>query len=408
MSPAALVVIGAGLAGLRAVEAARRTGFDGTITLIGAEPHPPYDRPPLSKGFLDVGARPPYLRSQASLRADLGVDVRLGQPATALCPRERVVVLGSEEFEYSGLVIATGAAPRALPGVPPLAGVHTLRTIEDARALRQAFQPGSRVVVIGAGFIGTEIAWAARRRGSDVAVVEAAPVPMLRAVGPEMGAVLAGVLTRSGIPLRCGVAVSALGGIDRVQAVRLSDGAQLPADVVVVGIGAAPATSWLDGSGLRLDDGVVCDQTLCAGPNGVYAAGDAARWFNPLFGQTMRLEHWTAAAEQGAVAARNAIDPSRAAPCLTVPYAWSDWGTDRVQFVGLPGADEVRIVSGSPDAGEFLALYRRGDRVTGALGLNQPLPVARLRSLLAQRSSWQLAVESSTASVAVSARAAAP
>jgi len=261
--------------------------------------------------------------------------------------------------------------------------VHTLRTLEDALALRQALQPGSRVVIVGAGFIGSEVACAARRRGAEATVVEAVPVPLARAVGDVIGIMLAKLHARLGTRLRCGVAVESVEGTAHVGAVRLSDGSRLPADVVVVGIGSAPATEWLQGSGLELDDGVVCDETLNAGAPGVYAAGDVARWFNPLFGQTMRLEHWTTAAEQGRVAARHAIDPSRAAPCAMVPYFWSDWNDDRIQFVGIPGPDEVQVVAGDPDHRVFLALHRRGERICGALGLNQRQSVIRLRAMIA-------------------------
>jgi NADPH-dependent 2,4-dienoyl-CoA reductase/sulfur reductase-like enzyme len=388
-----LVVVGASLAGLRAVEAARRSGFAGTITLIGAEPHPPYDRPTLSKEFLAAEAAPRFLRGEAALRADLRVDLRLGAPATELHTGERVVVAGGAEIGYTALVIATGAVARDLPGMPRLAGVHTLRGLDDARTLRDALRPGVRVVIVGAGFIGSEVACSARRRGAIVTVVEVAPVPLVRAVGEVLGDALATLLRRHGVDLRCGVAVRSLAGTGSVEAVCLADGSTIPADVVVVGVGVAPATRWLEGSGIALDDGVVCDRTLNAGAPGVYAAGDVARWFNPLFGQTMRLEHWTTAGEQGALAARNAIGLDTAASCATVPYFWSDWGDDRIQFVGVPGADEIQVVSRDPANGDLLALYRRGEYLSGALGLNRARPIMRLRTMIARRTSWQEALE---------------
>lgn len=393
MSAPGLVAVGASLAGARAGEAARRSGFPGTVTLIGAEPHLPYDRPPLSKEFLTTAVAPKFFRSEAALRHDLDVDLRLGVPATALHTEERVVVAGGEALGYSGLVIATGAAARELPGMPRLAGVHTLRTVDDAINLREALRPGVRVVIIGAGFIGSEVAYAARRRGAAVTVVEAAPVPLVRAVGEPMGAALSRLHERNGTELRCGVRVESIEGNASVEAVRLADGSRLPAAVVVVGVGAAPATGWLEGSGLKLDDGVVCDETLHASAPGVYAAGDVTRWVNPLFGETMRLEHWATAAEQGGLAARNAFDPSQAAPCTTVPYFWSDLNGDRIQFVGVPGADEISVVVGDPDGGDFLTLYRRGEHVCGALGLNQRRPVMRLRAMIARRGSWSEALE---------------
>ena len=389
-----LVVAGAGLAGLRAVEAARRSGFEGTITLIGDEPYPPYDRPPLSKELLTGEATGPrFFRSADSLRRDLRVELLLSTAVTALHADERIVIAGGKQIRYTGLVIATGARARDLPGSPRLAGLHTLRTVEDGLALRQALRPGSRVVVIGAGFIGSEVACSARLRGSEVTVVEAAPVPLAHAVGDVAGALLWRLHESIGTDLRCGAKVESIEGTAHVEAVNLSDGSRLPADVVVAGVGAVPAIEWLQRSGLELNNGVVCDETLNAGAPGVYAAGDGAEWFNPLFGETMRLEHWSAAADQGRVAGRNAADPSLAAPCATVPYFWSDWNGDRIQFAGVPGADEVEVVAGDPAEGSFLVLYRRGGRVCGVLGLNQAQPVIQLRAMIARRVSWPEALE---------------
>ncbi|MFF3248638.1 NAD(P)/FAD-dependent oxidoreductase [Streptomyces sp. NPDC002870] len=385
-----LVVVGASVAGLRAVEAVRQAGFDGTVTLIGAEPHLPYNRPPLSKEFLraDVDAKAPYFHSEDSLRSGLGVDLRLGMPATALCVNSRTITVGEEEIPYTATVLATGASARTLPGSSQLRGVHTLRTLDDARDIRAALVPGVRLVVVGAGFVGAEVAFTARAMGADVTVLEVAQTPLVRAVGEEMGAALGGLLSRSGITLRCGTAVETIEGIGRVESVRLADGSILPADLVVVGIGAAPATGWLTASGLELDDGVVCDRYLRTGAPGVYAAGDLARWFNPVLDRTVRLEHWTTAAEQGALAARNAVDPAAAKQCSTVPYFWSDWGEHRIQFVGLPHADEVSVVVGDADSEGFLALYRRDERVIGALGLNQRRAIMRLRTAIAGRATW--------------------
>jgi NADPH-dependent 2,4-dienoyl-CoA reductase/sulfur reductase-like enzyme len=191
------------------------------------------------------------------------------------------------------------------------------------------------------------------------------------------------------------VGVESVLGAERVSGVRLSDGTELAADLVVVGAGAAPATSWLEGSGLPLherDRGLICDETLNAGAAGVYGAGDVAHWSNPLFGRTMRLEHWTSAAEQGALAARNACDPGNAKPYETVPYFWSDWYGSRIQFVGVAGAQEIQIV-GSAEAEKFLALYRDGDRLVGALSVNQPTVIMKYRRMIAQRATWRAALE---------------
>ena len=386
-----LVIVGASLAGLRAVEAARRTGYDGPITLIGAEKHLPYDRPPLSKEFLDSagsGQHPP-LRQERELRAELDVDLRLGAAATALHTDRRVVVVGGDEISYSALIIATGARARELPGSDHLRGVHALRTVDDARAIRTALDAGARTVVIGAGFIGSEVASSAAKRGVHVTVVEAMPTPLVRAVGDVMGPAIAALHTRNGTRLMCGTSVEQLEGDERVTGVLLSDGTRLPADLVVVGIGTVPATEWLAHSGLTVDNGVVCDETLFTGVDGVYAAGDVARWRNRAFGRLQRLEHWTSAAEQGAAAARNALDPGHPKPYSTVPYFWSDWYGHRIQFVGITDADEVAVVDGAIDAdGRWVALYRKGDQLVGALTLDGQAVIMKYRTLIARGATW--------------------
>lgn len=386
MRAAPMIVVGASLAGLRAVEAARKAGYAGPLRLVGAEEHLPYDRPPLSKAFLDPGDEPPapLHRTEDQLR-ELDIDLRLGCPATALDPVQRTVTVDDQVLRYSQVIIATGAHARVLPGQAP-AGVHTLRSVDDARSIRAALDTARHTVVIGGGFIGSEVACAARKRGSTVTILEAAALPLVRAVGEQLAPALAGLHARHGTELRCGVTVTAFEGAERVRRVLLSDGTSLPADLVVVGVGAEPATQWLDGSGLTLDDGVVCDETLRA-HDGVYAAGDVARWHNSLFDERIRLEHWTSAAEQGAAAARNALDPDQATPYSTVPYFWSDWGTDKLQMVGLPGADDIHVV-GHLDDERWVALYRRGDLLGGALSLNQPGKIMKYRAMIGRRSSW--------------------
>jgi len=383
-----LVVVGASLAGLRAVEGARKAGFDGRITLVGAEEHLPYDRPPLSKSYLDEQApEATTFRTADVLRDELGVDLRLGAPATGLDTTAKQLQVGDTSLGYDALVVATGAAARTLPG--SLAGVHTLRTLDDAVAVRAALDAGARTVVIGAGFIGSEVASGARKRGLDVTVVEALPTPLVRAVGEVMGNACAALHRRNGTDLRCGVGVAALEGTGRVERVVLADGTAIDADLVVVGIGAVPATDWLRDSGLRLDDGIVCDEYLFTGAEGVYAAGDVARWYNPLFDRAMRLEHWTSAAEQGAAAARNALDPSAAKPYQTVPYFWSDWYDSRIQFVGVPATDEIRVVEGDPErGGRMVALYREGSRLAGVLTLNGQNVIMKYRGLIMKRAGW--------------------
>jgi len=404
--PRRLVVVGASLAGLRAVEAARRRGFTGEVVLVGAEDRAPYDRPPLSKAVLatDGPREPPTLRTVLSLRAELGVDLRLGAAATGLDTEARVVLLGEEEVRYDALVIATGAVARTLPGSEGIAGVHTVRTAADAAAVRSALDAGARTVVVGAGFIGSEVASAARARGLPVTVVEAADVPLIRAVGAEAGAVLVDLHRAVGTDLRLGAGVAGLetvrgaGGEDRVAGVRLTDGTTVPADLVVVGIGAAPATGWLRDSGLALhprDGGVVCDATLWAGAPGVYAAGDLACWPNPLFARhdedLMRLEHWTSAAEQGALAAVHALGLAEPQPLASVPYFWSDWYGHRLQLVGVAAADEV--LRADPGTERPLLLYRRDDRVIGALSIDRPAEIMKYRRLVAARAPWEDALD---------------
>lgn len=383
----AFVVVGASLAGLRAAEAARKAGYAGRLVLVGAEEHLPYDRPPLSKAFLDAGDPPPvpHHRTGDQLR-ELDVELRLGCPATGLDTTTREVVLADDErLPYAQLVIATGAQARQLPG-EQLSGVHTLRTVDDARAIRSALDAGCRTVVVGGGFIGSEVASAARKRDLPVTMMEAAPMPLVRAVGEQMAPACAALHARHGTELRCGVAVAALEGDGHVERVVLTDGQVLDAELVVVGIGADPATGWLQDSGLELDDGVVCDATLRAA-EGIYAAGDVARWTNPQFDEVMRLEHWTSAAEQGAAAARNALDPGGATPYSTVPYFWSDWYSDKLQMVGITAADEVHVV-GDVDGDRWVALYRRGDALVGALVLNLPGRTMKYRAMIGRRAAW--------------------
>jgi NADPH-dependent 2,4-dienoyl-CoA reductase/sulfur reductase-like enzyme len=247
-------------------------------------------------------------------------------------------------------------------------------------------------VVIGAGFIGSEVASSARKRGLDVTILEAAPTPLVRAVGADGGSMVSLLHQLHGTRLTCGVAVS---GVTRTAAgleVRLHDGSSLPGDLVVVGIGAVPATDWLEGSGVKVDDGVVCDAKLWTGLPGVYAAGDVARWPNGSGGGTVRLEHWTSAAEQASVATLNALGITDDA-YTTVPYFWSDWYGVRIQMVGVVADDEFAVIRGSADEGKFVALYRDGDRLAGALCVGFPAMTMKLRRLIAADESWKSAVE---------------
>jgi 3-phenylpropionate/trans-cinnamate dioxygenase ferredoxin reductase component len=386
-----IVVVGASLAGLRAAEALRREEFDGRISLVGAESHLPYDRPPLSKEVLAGERDPAEIELRRQGLDDLALDLHLGRRATALDAGARSVTLDDgTRLDGDGVVIATGASARQLPGTPPLAGIHTLRTLDDCQAIRAALDARPRVVVVGAGFIGSEVAATCRGRGLDVTVLEALPQPMVRGLGPVIGEVCGELHRDHGVDLRLGTAVEGFEGTDRVERVRLGDGSAIDADLVVVGVGVAPETGWLEGSGLTLDDGVVCDETGLAAP-GVVAAGDVARWPNRLFdGELMRLEHWTNAGEQAVhVAKRLLVGADAAEPFAPVPFVWSDQYDVKIQTVGrVRGDDEVVIAHGSLEERRFVALFGREGRLRGALGFSRPRHVMQYRRLLAERGSW--------------------
>ena len=396
-----IVVVGASLAGLNAAEALRGEGYAGTLTLVGQENHLPYDRPPLSKQVLAGEWEP----GQTALRKDdaydaLDLDLRLGRRATGLDTSTRTVQLDDgEPLPYDGLIIATGSTPRVLPGTPDLPGIHSLRTLDDCMAIRAGLEAGARVVVVGAGFIGAEVAATARRRGLDVTLLEALPVPLSRALGEEMGRECAQLHLDHGVDLRCGVGVEGFDGGERVERVRLSDGSTVDADLVVVGVGVEPVTGWLQSSGLTLDGGIVCDATCQAAP-GVYAAGDVARWHNPRFDEQMRVEHWTNAVEQGFRAGSNLISgPEQALPYAPVPYFWSDQYGTRIQFAGHAGAEsEVRVVERSTEEGRLVALYGRAGRLVAVLAFNAPRRLRAYQSLIEQRATWDEALEHAAAS----------
>lgn len=417
-----LVVVGAGLAGLRACEAARRAGHTGPIVLLGEESHLPYDRPPLSKEFLaaegaDVGD--PLLRPAAMIYEELDLDVRTDTRAVGLDTIEKTVAVESgypsrvDHVDYDELVIATGAAARQLPGAEDLTGVLALRTLDDAHAVRLGLEAGADIVVVGAGFIGSEVASAARKRGLPVTIVEALDAPLVRSLGVEVGALCSRLHLENGADLRLGVGVAALKplagslpdsrGKRPVGTVELSDGSLLAADLVVVGVGAIPSTAWLRESGIKLherDGGIVCDETMGvirvdgSRVEHVWAAGDVAHWDNSLFDRPMRLEHWTSAAEQGATAARNALTPREEwKSYTTVPYFWSDWYETRLQFVGVPQADEILVQHRTDNKGGTVVLYREADRLVGTLTIGRPDLVMKYRRLIAQRASWSDGVQ---------------
>ncbi|GEC09990.1 pyridine nucleotide-disulfide oxidoreductase [Streptomyces spinoverrucosus] len=381
-----ITVVGASLAGLSTVRALRAEGYDGEIVVVGEERHTPYDRPPLSKDFLkgDIDAEGLAL-GDADEYEVLDVQWLLGERAVRLDPVARTVTLaGGRHVRTDGIVIATGAGPRTLPGAEGLAGVHTLRTLDDAQALRAELLDGlPRVVVIGAGFIGAEVASTAHRLGLHVTVVEALPVPLERQLGRQMGLVVSSLHSDHGVQLLCGTGVAELLGEGRVTGVRLADGRVLPADIVVAGVGVRPNTDWLAGSGVQVDDGVVCDSGCSTGVPGVVAVGDVARCPNPFTGRHVRIEHWSNAAEQAKTAVRTLLTGVSAGAPLTAPYFWSDQYQVRIQVAGYvaPGA-EPEIVEGDVDSRTFTAVYRREGTPVAVLSLNQPKFFNRLRRTL--------------------------
>jgi NADPH-dependent 2,4-dienoyl-CoA reductase/sulfur reductase-like enzyme len=388
-----VVVVGASLAGFRSVEELRHQGYDGSITVIGAEAHLPYDRPPLSKQILagtwEVERLP--LTAIGKEIEDLDVDWRLGVAASGLDLAARHVDLADgTRVPYDGLVIATGAGVRTLPGQPRLEGLHMLRTLDDCLALRADLDATpQRVVVVGAGFIGAEVAATARQRGLEVTLLEALATPLQRALGDAMGAVCGDLHREHGVDLRLSAGVDGFedDGHGRLRGIRLTDGTTVEADVAVVGVGVAPNTGWLEGSGLTIDNGVVCDETCLAAPD-VVAAGDIARWPNNRFDEVMRVEHWENAQEQGAHAARRLL--GHLEPYEPVPWFWSDQYDRKIQLAGRSSADdEFQIVDGSIEERRFVALYGRAGRVVGVLGMNRPRPVMEYRQLIADGVSWE-------------------
>ncbi|MEU6782760.1 FAD-dependent oxidoreductase [Nonomuraea angiospora] len=394
-----VVIVGASAGGLAAAESLRRAGFEGVITLVGDEPRPPYDRPPLSKQLLSGRWAPAKLalRPAADLDA-LGLELRLGLPATGLNPSRRHVMLADDtRVPYDTVIIATGVRARRLPGTDGLAGVHTLRTLPDALALKERLRPGRHLLIVGAGFVGAEVAATARALGVRVTLLESGPVPLGQAVGEEAGRFLTRLHHEHGVAVHTGAMVTEiLGAEGAVTGVRLADATVLPADDVLVAVGSAPNTEWLAGSGLAVDDGLVCDE-FCSAAENVYGVGDVARWHNPLFGTAMRIEHRTNAAEQGMSVARNLLGEPR--PFAPVPYFWSDQYDAKIQAYGhLRDHDEALVMDSDLSRRQLLVAYRKGDRVAGVLAVGKSPKILRAwRSLIAAGSPWTAALTTPTA-----------
>lgn len=392
---AGIVIAGAGLAGLSTAEKLRDRGYEGRLTLVGAEPHRPYSRPPLSKEYLTGKGR----GTEVALRDDtawqaLEIEPLLGRTARALDTRDRAVTLDDgTRVGYDALVIATGAAARH-PGTD-LAGVHVMRTVEDAAAIRAAFDEADRVVVVGAGFVGAEVAASARQLGLEVTLLEAAPTPLTRAIDPRVGTVLTDLHRDNGVDVRLGVSVTAYEGAGRVERVRLSDDTSVETSLVVAGIGVELNTGWLAGSGVELVDaapgGVRCDRYCATSVPDVYAAGDLANWPHPRYGGRLRLEHWTNASEQAAVVAHNILaGTGTREPYTPVPYFWSDQFGMKLQLLGQAApADTVEVVHGDLAERKFVAFFGRDGLLVGVLGLRSTPRVMRHRRLLTEPTPWE-------------------
>ncbi|GLY34439.1 pyridine nucleotide-disulfide oxidoreductase [Amycolatopsis sp. NBRC 101858] len=369
-----IAVVGASLAGVRAAQELRAQGYDGGIVLIGEEQHLPYDRPPLSKAFLAGTASPASLELlDAGDLASLALDFRLGVRATALEPGNRRVLLSDGGSVHAdGVVIATGGRARTLPGFE---AAHTLRTLDDALALRSALVPGVRVAIVGAGFIGAEVASTCRSLGLDVTVLEALPAPLAPVLGPELAAVCARLHADHGTDLRCGVSVT-----DMSEAgVHLAGGSLVPADVVVTGVGMTPATDWLAGSGLKVGNGVHADAGLVTELPQVVAVGDVARYGG------RRHEHWTNASEQAPVAVANLLAGQTARTYAPSGYVWSDQYAGTLQLAGHPRPDDtLSVVDGDLSSSSFAAVWQRDGATVGVFALNNAKLFNRLRRPLRQ------------------------
>ncbi|MEV8191179.1 FAD-dependent oxidoreductase [Rhodococcus pyridinivorans] len=379
-TPERVVVVGAGLAAVRTAEELRRAGYEGELVLVGDETHLPYDRPPLSKEVLR-GDRDDTTLRPSEFFGENRIELMLGAAARSVDTASRILTLSDgTELGYDELVVATGLRPRRIPGLPDLAGVHVLRSLEDSRALREAIVPGARALVVGAGFIGCEVAASLRAREVEVVLVEPQPTPLASVLGAEVGALVTRLHTAEGVDVRAGVGLSEIRGNGRVTSAVLGDGSEIDVDLVVLGIGSIPATEWLEGSGVEVENGVVCDGTGRTSTPHVWAVGDVASWQVPAGGRR-RIEHWTNAGEQASVLAKT-IMGVEAGAAAQVPYFWSDQYDIKIQGLGAVTADDtVHVVR--DDGRKFLAYYERDGRFVGAVGGGLPALVMKSRAKIA-------------------------
>ncbi|MET7997023.1 FAD-dependent oxidoreductase [Amycolatopsis sp. NPDC005232] len=382
-----VVIVGASVGGVRTAQALRAQGHDGRIVLVGAEPHLPYDKPPLSKQFL-AGAWEHdrlALLTEEEAAAD-GIELRLGVAATGVDPVARTVNLADgTDLGYDTLVIATGATARPSPWAAE-SGVHVLRTLTDGTGLRAVLAEPGPLVVVGGGFIGAEVAATAHAAGREVTVVDPLPAPIARVLGDEVGRLVGDVHRRHGVETRFGTGVRAVSGRVGALEITLTDGTVLPAGTVVVGIGAVPAVEWLADSGLELDNGLVCDEFCRAtGHPEIFGVGDVARWFHAGHGEHVRVEHWTNAVEQAACVAHNVVHPEDPVQYRPTEYAWSDQYDWKIQIAGRPNRATGFELAGDPttDPPRFAALYRdETGRLSAAVTVNWPKLLVAARRLI--------------------------
>ncbi|HXG41539.1 MAG TPA: FAD-dependent oxidoreductase [Dehalococcoidia bacterium] len=384
-APSTVVIVGANLAGGRAAEALRKEGFDGRIFLVGEEPHPPYERPPLSKEYLrgEMPREELFVQPEA-FWAEQEIELLMGVRAVSLdLAAKRVELSNGERLSFDKLLLATGGRVRRLqvPGAD-LEGVHYLRTVDDSEALARELRPGRRLVVVGAGFIGSEVAASAREKGLEVTMVEVLPLPLQKALGPEVGRIYAEIHLEHGVELVLGEGVERFEGDRRVRAVLTSSGRRIECDVVLVGVGIEPATELAQEAGLQVDNGIVVDEFCRTSHPDVYAAGDVANFYSPLLGRRLRVEHWHNAQNQGIAAARSML---RQEPYAELPWFWSDQYDLNMQYVGFADAWDRVVFRGDVGARRFTAFYLRGGRLEATLAVNRPRDIRAARELIQSR-----------------------
>jgi NADPH-dependent 2,4-dienoyl-CoA reductase/sulfur reductase-like enzyme len=376
-----IVIVGGGLAAARTAEQLRRAEYPGPITIVSDERHLPYDRPPLSKDMLRNADHDVVLKPQ-QFYDERDITLRLGAAAQSVDTAARVLSLADgSTLAYDELVIATGLAPKRIRSFPDLEGIRVLRSIGDSVALREHAARAQRAVIIGAGFIGCEVAASLRQLGVDVVIVEPQPTPLASVLGEKIGSLITRLHRAEGVDVRCGVGVASVTGTDKVEKVVLSDGTELDADVVVVGIGSHPVTGWLDGSGIEVDNGVVCDDAGRASAEHVWAIGDVASWRSEV-GHQVRVEHWSNVAEQARVLVPAILGQAPGSAAISVPYFWSDQYDVKIQCLGEPAADDVVHVV-EDDGRKFLAYYERDGVLTAVVGGGMPGKVMKARAKIA-------------------------